>query len=98
MRPMSEVIGGVAAVGDRIDAVYVIDITIAVIVAAVRGNLTRVTPEIRGDVRMIEAYSGIDHRHDHTRGIGTNIPRCGCLDIGAGDPVIAVIVRQRPLP
>jgi hypothetical protein len=83
---------------DRVDAVHIVDVAVAVVVAAVAGDLERVAPEVRDEIGVVEPDPGVDHRDDDLRRVGAHFPAGGRLEVGAGNAVVGAVVEQRPLP
>ena len=60
---------------EGVEAMYVVEHTVLVIVHTVAGNFPRIGPNVVAQVGMIVVYSGIDHGHNRCIGAaGVNSP------------------------
>ncbi len=96
MRAVPVIIHRIAIVIDDVDAVHIIDITIAVVINSVAGNLIGVHPHLISQLLMRVADACVDDRHQHIRGTGAHLPRLGRADIDARAPAVLARVAQGP--
>ena len=72
-----------SAAAGEVPAVQVVDQAVAVVVAVVV-RLARVRVEVRREVRVARVHPGVDHRDDHPRVAGGDVPGLGRVDVAVG--------------
>jgi hypothetical protein len=97
MRAVAKVVGWVTRTGDRVDAVDVVDVPVAVVVASVAGNFSGVDPEVGGEIGVVRADARVDHGDDDFGGVRAQVPSPSRTEVGAGDAVVGAGVPVRPL-
>jgi hypothetical protein len=75
---------GVAVV--EVPAVHVVDEPVAVIVDRVAGDLPRVHPQVRRQIRVGRVDAGVDHSDDRAGRADGDVPGVGRVDVRVGDP------------
>ena len=80
----------------HVDAVAIVDETVAVVVDAVGVAIGRVVEHVGRQVRMGVVDSGVDHRHHHVAAPGGEAPRPGGVDVSAGRPARLAGVLETP--
>ena len=83
VRAVVVVVHRVAVVADEVVAVHIVDVSVLVVVDAIAGNLTRVHPHVRLEVRMVVIDAGVDDGDDRLAAAGGDVPGGRRLDIGA---------------
>jgi len=96
VRAVAVVVRGIGVAVVEIVAVDVVDVAVAVVVDAVAGDLARVDPDVRGEVRMRAVDPRVDHRDDDLVAAGGGVPGLGRVDVGAGDAACLPDVVQAP--
>src|SRR5262249_56572085 len=86
------------AVGvDEVVAVHVVDVTVAVIVPAVAGNLAGVGPDVGRQVGVGVVHAGVDDGDNGGGGAGEDVPGGRGADVGAGGAAGLAGVLPGPL-
>ncbi len=67
MRAVTVIVHRVVVISDKVPAVHIIDIAVAVIVDSVARDLKRIDPYIISKVKVGVVYTGIYHCNDHIR-------------------------------
>ena len=94
---MADRVGDVAGVGEGIQAVDIVNDSIAVIINAVSGDLPRVGPKVGNQVLVGGEESRVDHRDDDIRGGAQGVPGIHGMDVGPGGASRLPHVPQMPL-
>src|SRR5262245_35686269 len=79
-----------------IDAITVIDITIAVIVDPVIVAVSRIAEHVGRQIWVIIINSRIDHGYDHVTASGGVVPGFRCIDIGVRGPARLTDIVKSP--
>src|SRR5262249_47084256 len=82
VRPVPVVVHRVAVVVDEVIPVHVVNKTVPFVVDAVAGDLARVGPDVRGQVRVVVIDPGVDDRDHHVPAAGADVPGLGGVDVG----------------
>ena len=67
VRAVAVVVVDVGVEVEHVRAVDVVDEAVAVVVAAVAGDLAGVRPDVRGEVRVVELDAGVEDGHEDAR-------------------------------
>ena len=85
---------GVAIAIGKVIAMNVIDVSVIVIIDPVAWNLTRISPHVSGQIRVVIVHAGIDHGDNHIPTADGFIPGFDSTDVGAGlAPELAAILH-----
>ncbi len=95
MGAVAVIIHGIIIIIDKIPAVYIIDITVAVVIDIVAGNFSGIGPDIVNKVFMIIIDTCIDYSHQYV-GAGFSIPCFGCVNVGIGRTTALTAVVHTP--
>ena len=63
------IIEWISGVVDRVNAVVVFDVSVSIIIDSVTANLSRIRPHVGGEIGVVVAHAGVDHRDDNLRGL-----------------------------
>ena len=100
VRAVVVVVHRVAVVVHKVIPVHVVHEAVVVVIDAVACNLTRIGPDVGGQIGMGVVDAGVDHAHDHRTAARRDIPCLGGVDVGIGrasrlpDVVEAVELRE----
>jgi hypothetical protein len=84
VRAVVVIIPGVVVAIDEVPAADVVDLAVAIVVGLVAGDLTRVAPDVRRQVRVIPGHAAVDHGHHGRRTPLVAVPRLRRVDVGVG--------------
>src|SRR6185312_13140385 len=91
---------------DRVDAVHIVDVAVAIIIKSIGGfvvtvgietGLSGIGPEVVPQILVRQADAGIDDRHDHIGSGSPQAPAVRSVDVGSGLPTIYAGVLKIPL-
>ena len=78
---MAVIVHRIAVVADEVVPVDVVDESVAIVVDSVAGHLSRIRPDVCGQVGMAVIHTRIDHGHYDAGGAGGEVPRLRGIDI-----------------
>ncbi len=81
VRAVVVVVHRIAAAGDRVEAVHVVDDAVAVVVHAVARDLGRVDPHVGGQILVRVVHAGVDHADDDVGAADAVVPRLDGVDV-----------------
>ena len=97
MGAVAVAIGHLVIVVDEVPAVGVVLIAVLVIVNGIARGVTRIRPDVGGQIGMGDVDAGVDHRHDDVPRTGRHAPSLRGIDVVADGSGILAGVLQVPL-
>ena len=96
MGAMPVVVEWIAIIVDDIDAVTVVHIAVVVVIDAVVADLSRIGPDVVGQIGMPVMDAAVDNRDDALAVAGRDVPGLGRIDVRIRLPTLLSLVVQPP--
>ena len=94
--PVPVIVVRIARVIDRVNAVHVVHITIAVVVNPVARDLPGIDPNAVGQIFVGVSHARVDYRHEHFRRAVLHLPPLGRVNVGVRHAAVLAEVIQSP--